>query len=64
MKGHYLKMYPEKIPRKKCTFHQTNSYRTTILLSNYCLNEKFYARESVYYCTANEVHEIDYTKEK
>ena len=47
MKGHYLKMYPEKIPRKKCTFHQTNSYRTTILLSNYCLNEKFYARESI-----------------
>ena len=47
MKGHYLKMYPEKIPRKKCTFHQIylQLYRT-ILLSNYCLNEKFYARES------------------
>ena len=26
MKGHYLKMYPEKIPRKKCTFHQTNLF--------------------------------------
>ena len=34
MKGHYLKMYPEKIPRKKCTFHQTNLFT---IVSNYII---------------------------